>query len=84
MYGQLTLWTPYSGKQAVFDATRDGSPMLLKVPAGCPAVTGWRWLESITAQKRGADPTGRLGVDVTIDAVDIATPAGYITTDPGN
>ena len=80
----ITLWTPYSGKRAVFDATADGSPMLLKVPAGCPGVTGWRWLETIVAEKRRGDVTGRSGVDVTIDAVDIATPAGFITTDPGN
>ena len=80
----LTLWAPYTGKRALFDATADGSPMLLKVPAGCPAVSGWRWLETITATKRRNDVTGARGVDVSIAAYDIATPSGYITTDPAN
>lgn len=80
----LTLWTPYTGLPALWDATDDGSPMLLKVPAGCAAVHGWRWLERIRATKRAQDPTGAHGVDVELDAFDIAIPAGFVTSDPQN
>lgn len=80
----LRLWTPYAGLPAVWDATDDGSPMLLKVPAGCAAVHGWRWLERIRGTKRGEDPTGARGVDVEVEAVDVATPAGVVSSAPGN
>lgn len=81
---ELRLWVPYSGAPAVWQATDDGSPLLVKVPAGCAAVPGWRWVERITAVKRGQDPTGHRGFDLTLDSFDVDTPAGYITADPVN
>jgi hypothetical protein len=81
---ELVLWLPYAELPALWTLTADGSPLLVKIPAGCAVEVGWRWPERVRVVKRARDRRGTRGVDVELDAFDVDTPAGPITADPVN
>lgn len=81
---ELRVWVAYDALPLVWQATDDGSPLLVKVPAGCALTPGWRWVERIVAAKRGQDPRGRQGMNLTLTTFDVDTPTGYVTADPVN
>lgn len=46
--GNLALQVPWADRPNLWSLIADGSPLLLRVPAGCQVDGGWGWAESIT------------------------------------
>ena len=79
---ELSLWVEWERRHALETLLSDGSPVLLKAPAGCAFDGGWYWVESY--RRRNTDRRATRGMRVEARTVRVETPGGYISADPTN
>lgn len=81
--GRLVLITSYADRQPMRDILVTGSPLLLRVPPGCPVDDMWLWPQTATRSFIGP-PNASGNVRWLLDYQRVTKPGGEVVVDPGN
>lgn len=82
--GELVLLVPYTDRDRVDALLVTGSPLLLRIPPGCPVDDMWLWPETAGGSWLAPQPTQSGLLRYRLSYQRVTRPGGDVTQDPSN